>query len=98
LRDPAHAQAICEEYRAAATIDREHDQIDRAARHKIACPLLALWSARGPLGSWYSDDGGPLGIWSDWALDVQGHPVDGGHFFPEEMPEQTGTTLGLFFG
>jgi haloacetate dehalogenase len=49
LRDPAHAHAICEEYRAAATIDREHDRADRARNRRIVCPLLALWSARGAL-------------------------------------------------
>jgi haloacetate dehalogenase len=42
LRDPGHAHAICEEYRAAATIDREHDRADRESRRRIACPLLAL--------------------------------------------------------
>ena len=53
LRDPAHVHAICEEYRAAATLDRDHDRADHAAGRRIACPLLALWSAhrhgeRGP--------------------------------------------------
>jgi haloacetate dehalogenase len=43
LRDPVHSHAICEEYRAAATIDREHDEADRAGGRRIACPLLALW-------------------------------------------------------
>jgi haloacetate dehalogenase len=49
LRDPAHVHAICEEYRAAAGIDREHDEADRAAERRIACPLLALWSDNGGL-------------------------------------------------
>ena len=53
LRDAAHAHAICEEYRAAATIDREHDRADRASGRRIGCPLLALWSARGALDTWY---------------------------------------------
>src|SRR5438093_43611 len=42
LRHPGHAHAICEEYRAAASLDREHDRADRAARRRIACPLLVL--------------------------------------------------------
>src|SRR5262245_3816095 len=54
LRDPVHAHSICEEYRAAAGIDRAHDQADRAAGRRIACPLLALWSAGGPLDTWYA--------------------------------------------
>ena len=51
LRDPARAHAICEEYRAAATLDREHDEADRRDGRRVACPVLALWSGPGPLGS-----------------------------------------------
>ena len=98
LRDPAHAHAICEEYRAAAGVDREHDAADRAAGRKIAAPVLALWSAPGPLGSWYAAEGGPLALWRDWADDVRGRPIDGGHFFPEERPEETAILLADFFG
>jgi haloacetate dehalogenase len=97
LRDPNHAHAICEEYRAAATIDREHDRADRANERKIKCHLLALWSARGPLGKWYADQGGPLVLWRSWAERVQGQPIEGGHFFPEEMPKQTAEMLVRFF-
>jgi haloacetate dehalogenase len=98
LRDPAHAHAICEEYRAAATLDRDHDKVDRAAQRKIACPLLALWSAGGALDSWCAEDGGPLALWRDWAEDVQGQALAAGHFFPEESPEETAGILGRFFG
>lgn len=97
LRDPAHAHAICEEYRAAATIDRTHDQADLKAGRKIGCPLLALWSANGPLDSWYRAEGGPLALWQGWAEDVQGRAVDGGHFFPEQAPDETTALLGSFF-
>ena len=57
LRRPEHAHAICEEYRAAASLDREHDRADVTARRRIACPLLVLWSAKGPLETWYDEDG-----------------------------------------
>ena len=96
LRDPAHIHAICEEYRAAASIDREHDQANLDAYHRIACPLLALWSGSGGLAGWYADAGGPLGLWRRWADDVRGRPVQGGHFFPEEHPEDTARLLGEF--
>jgi len=89
--------AICEEYRAAATIDREHDKADRAAGRRIACPLLVLWSAQGPLGAWYQEEGGPLALWRAWSNDVQGHGLQGGHFFPEELPEETAEALHHFF-
>jgi haloacetate dehalogenase len=97
LSDAEHIHAICEEYRAAAGIDRDHDAADRAAGRRISCPVLALWSASGPLSSWYDDDGGPLALWREHATDVTGQPVDGGHFFPEEQPSAIAGTLTSFF-
>ncbi len=97
LRDPDHAHAICEEYRAAATLDREHDRADRDAGRRIECPMLAMWSAHGPLAAWYAEEGGPLALWKAWCDDVQGQAIDGGHFFPEEKPEQTAEALRRFF-
>ncbi|MDR6854489.1 hypothetical protein [Variovorax guangxiensis] len=58
LRDAAHVHAVCEEYRAAATIDRAHDQADLAAGRRIGCPVLALWGAGGALDTWYAGEGG----------------------------------------
>jgi haloacetate dehalogenase len=97
LRDPARVHAICEEYRAAATLDHEHDLADRQAGRRIACPVLVLWSGRGPLGTWYAEVGGPLALWRAWANDVHGGPLDAGHFFPEEIPQQTADELSGFF-
>lgn len=96
LRDFRHAHAVAEDYRAAATIDREHDQADLRAARRLAYPLLVLWSREGPLGSWYQADSGPLGVWKRWADDVQGHAVEAGHFFPEEIPEHTADVVGSF--
>jgi haloacetate dehalogenase len=97
LSDAAHIHAVCEEYRAAAGIDRDHDAADRAAGRRISCPVLALWSASGPLSAWYDDDGGPLALWRELAIDVTGEPVDGGHFFPEEQPSAIAYALSGFF-
>jgi haloacetate dehalogenase len=98
LRDPSHAHAICEEYRAAAGIDREHDRADREAGRRIGCALLVLWSAAGALGTWYEEEGGPLAVWREWAARVEGQAVTGGHFFPEEAPDLTADLLRRFFG
>jgi len=97
LRDQATAHAICEEYRAAATLDFAQDMDDCKVNRRIACPTLALWGKGGPLDHWYADAGGPLGIWREWANDVRGHPIEGGHFFPEHNPRETAVELRAFF-
>lgn len=86
LRSPEHIHAICEEYRAAATIDREHDKIDRQNDHTITCPTLLLWGADGALDIWYKEQGGPLELWKPIAPNIQGESIQGGHFFAEEAP------------
>ena len=96
LRSREAVHAICEEYRAAATLDREHDAADRRAGRTIACPVLALWSAGSSLDTWYTDAGGPLGILRQWAPNVSGRAVRGGHFFPEQNPDETITALREF--
>jgi haloacetate dehalogenase len=96
LRDPAHAHAICEEYRAAAALDWEADRRDLAGGRRIHAPTLVLWAAGGPLDSWYDEAGGPLGIWRAWATHVTGSPIAGGHFFPEQNPEATHAALQAF--
>lgn len=96
LGDPERLHAICEEYRAAASIDREHDAADVSAGRRISCPLLALWSDKGGLNCWYEEEGGPLAIWRTMAGDVRGEPVPGGHFFPEEYPTSITEKLRAF--
>lgn len=98
IQESEHAHAICEEYRAAATMDREHDRQDLAHGRRITCPILALWGAGGPLDTWYVEQGGPLALWRTWGEDVGGYALDAGHFFPEEAPEQTAEALNSFFG
>jgi haloacetate dehalogenase len=95
-RDPARVHGICEEYRAAATIDVEHDRADKDASRRIECSMLHLWAEGGPLDSFYGNDGGPLGIWRQWAPRAQGQAMKGGHFFPEENPEDTAVLIKQF--
>jgi haloacetate dehalogenase len=91
FRDPPTVHAICEEYRAAATLDDQHDEADRG-RRRITCPTLALWSSTGAVASWYD----PLEVWRSWADDLQGGPLDAGHFLPEEAPDETARHLLAF--
>lgn len=83
---------ICEDYRAAASIDLDHDRAD-FGRRKIACPVLALWGRRGKLDAWYD----VLAVWREWADDVRGRSVDCGHYLAEESPAETAAELGAFF-
>jgi haloacetate dehalogenase len=92
FREPATIHAICEEYRAAITLDFQHDEADRGSR-RIRCPVLALWGARGALPGWYD----VLSIWLTWADDACGRAIDCGHFLPEEAPEDTAAELETFF-
>ena len=96
LRNPARAHAICEEYRAAASLDIEHDRTDQKKSRRITCPMLHLWAAGGPLDTFYEQHGGPLGIWRKWVDNVQGQAMKGGHFFPEENPVETAEILHNF--
>jgi haloacetate dehalogenase len=95
-RDPARVHGICEEYRAAATIDVEHDRVDQEAGKRIECPMLHLWAKDGPLDTFYAKDGGSLGIWRQWAPRAQGEAMEGGHFFPEENPDDTAALVTKF--
>ena len=95
-RSRARPRHIREEYRAAATLDRRHDEADSENGRRIACPLLALWSGAGALGEWYAEAGGPLALWRHWSDDVRGGPLDAGHFFPEEIPDETTDALSRF--
>jgi haloacetate dehalogenase len=95
-REPARVHGICEEYRAAATVDVEHDRADKEGSQKIECPMLHLWAEGGPLDTFYAKDGGPLGIWRQWAPRAHGQAMKGGHFFPEENPEDTAVLVKQF--
>jgi haloacetate dehalogenase len=90
FRDPATIHATCEDYRAGASIDLEHDAAD--AGKKIACPLLVLWGEKGVVGRLYD----PLAIWREKAVEVSGRALPCGHFLPEEAPEETLAALDAF--
>jgi haloacetate dehalogenase len=90
--DPQTVHAICEDYRAAATYDCHADEAD-FGRRKIECPVLVLWGRKGILEKLYD----PIEVWRDWADDVRGRAIDGGHYLAEERPEETLGALEEFF-
>jgi len=91
VHNPATIHAMCEDYRAGATIDYRLDEADRGQR-QITCPTLVLWSLQGELEDWYD----VLAIWREWADNVQGHGIDCGHYLAEEGPDETYTALHNF--
>lgn len=90
LDDPGVVEAICEDYRAGAGVDREHDEADRQRQRRITCPLLVLWSSSGALPRLYGD---VLDVWRSWAGDVRGSGVDGSHFLAEDQPDDVADQL-----
>ena len=77
------ATSICEDYRASAGIDHEHDRADRDAGRRLPMPLRVLWGARGVVGRCYD----VLAAWRPVAADVSGQAVDCGHYIAEEAPQ-----------
>jgi len=81
---PGSARGICEDYRASAGVDLEHDRADIEAGRSLNMPLLALWGAEGTVGRCFD----PLREWQKVATDVRGKALPGGHYLAEEVPEQ----------
>ena len=80
---PGAAHGLCEDYRAAATIDLEHDRVDRDAGRRLGMPLLVLWGEQGVIGKCFD----PLAEWRRVADDVTGQALACGHYIAEEAPE-----------
>jgi haloacetate dehalogenase len=80
---PGTAHGMCEDYRAAAGIDLEHDRADRDAGFKLAMPLRVYWGAQGVVAKCFD----PLGEWRRVASDVDGEALPCGHYIPEEAPD-----------
>jgi haloacetate dehalogenase len=80
---PGTAHGICEDYRAASTIDLEHERADRDAGRRLSLPLLVLWGAQGVVQRCFD----PLAEWRRLADQVEGEALDCGHYIPEEAPD-----------
>ena len=93
IHDPATVHGMLEDYRAGLGIDREHDEADRSAGRRIACPALVLWSLRDDLEELYGDG---LKIWRPWITTLEGRGIDCGHHMAEEAPEELASELLAF--
>lgn len=94
FRNPETVHAACEDYRAAATIDIEHDNEDDRTGRTLRCPLLVLWGIDGVVERCFE----PLELWKQRANDVQGHAMPGGHFLAEQHPASVAEEFIRFFG
>jgi haloacetate dehalogenase len=90
---PGSSVSICEDYRASATIDLEHDRADVAAGRKLTQPLRVLWGEHGAVARCFD----VLSLWRERALDVSGHTLPCGHYLAEEAPEQVIAEAQKFF-
>ena len=88
--DPANIHAMCEDYRAGASIDLKHDEADLAK--KIQCPLMTLWGLKGPMGRIYD----VLAIWKTKGVNVTGKGLGGGHNLQEDVPQEVLAELRPF--
>lgn len=87
--------AACEDYRASAGIDLDHDRESRARGEKIACDMLALWGRNGLIGKMFK----PVELWQAQCNGrVTGESMAAGHFIPEELHLETAQALKTFFG
>ncbi|HXZ07780.1 MAG TPA: alpha/beta hydrolase, partial [Paraburkholderia sp.] len=93
IRQPGAVHAMCEDYRAAATIDLEHDRADVERGHKIGCPLRVLWGEQGVVEQCFE----PLTEWRHVARDVSGRGLPSGHYIAEEVPDQLIAEMLSFF-
>jgi haloacetate dehalogenase len=92
--DPEAIIGMCEDYRAAATIDLVHDRMSRAEGRQVRCPMLVLWGEKGKVGGWYD----PVTIWREYCTaEVTGAGLDCGHFLPEEAPDAVIAQFEAFF-
>ncbi|MEU1664760.1 alpha/beta hydrolase [Streptomyces sparsogenes] len=94
-RTPRTVHAICQDYRASAFVDAEHDRTDRDAGRRLTMPVLAMWQEPGAIVLPFD----PQQIWADWAPDLRTHVLPCGHFLPEECPDEvTAAIRGLITG
>ena len=91
---PEAIHGACEDYRASAGIDLEHDRESRRCGEQVACDLLVLWGQRGVIQALFD----PLALWhAQCAGVVTGAALPAGHFLAEELPQETAAHLLAFF-
>ncbi len=91
--NPQSMHAMCEDYRAAASVDLVHDRADRAAGKKLKMPLRVLWGEHGLVNKCFK----PIEDWKAVAENVTGKPVPCGHYIPEECPIELIADAKAFF-
>ena len=90
---PGTAEAMCEDYRASASIDLDHDRVDVAASRRLTQPLRVLWGEHGAVARCFE----VMSLWRERALDVSGQSLPCGHYIAEELPDRVVSEALAFF-
>ena len=95
LRDPAVVHGMCEDYRAGLSIDRAHEEADRAAGRRVTCPTMLLNATEDDIDV----HGDPEAIWRPWvAGELSSRPIHSGHHQAEQAPAELARALTTFLG
>jgi haloacetate dehalogenase len=94
ISNPATVRSMLEDYRAGLHLDRDHDEVDRAARRQIVCPTLVAWSSLDDMEDLYGD---PAAVWRPWCAGrVERAVIESGHHMAEDNPDQLASVLTQF--
>ncbi|WP_194819268.1 alpha/beta fold hydrolase [Nocardia sp. XZ_19_385] len=93
IHNPRTVYAMLEDYRAGLSVDRTHDDADRATGRRVACPTQVLWSTKDDLEYLYGD---VLDVWRPWTTALQGGPIPSAHHMAEEAPTEVADALTTF--
>jgi haloacetate dehalogenase len=90
---PEQIHGVCEDYRAAATIDFEMDTRDFETGNKVKCPVLVTWGSKSHVEQYFS----PRDAWPQYASDIRGFvPLPSGHYPQEQAPDETYRAVAEF--
>ncbi|HEX6960038.1 MAG TPA: alpha/beta hydrolase [Ferrovibrio sp.] len=89
-REPGMIHGSCSDYRAAASIDLEHDEAD--IDRKVQCPTLVFYGSKGVMAQLFDIPA----EWKKCCANVSAASLPGGHFFVDAFPQETAEEVRAF--